>query len=80
MTDLTSREAWVRLHCLPKICRRFTRLYWTPKQRWYCERSFERYMGTDDGKYMSEAVSKFLRNPEIGHYEGIRFVSNVGQA
>jgi len=69
---------FVRLHCPPKFVRR-ARFYdelgeiaLSPKAQSINQRSYERYLKTEDGKRMAE----YARNmaPEIGHVESFRIV------
>ena len=66
---------WVRLHTLPKKCYPYSRLLWTPKQSYYAHRSHERYLQTEDGKFISNAIRNM--KPEIGRFEGVRFIDSI---
>jgi len=68
---------WIRLHIVPKLCRNTDREFFTPKQIYYFDRSFERYLKTDDGKYFATMGNNLI--PEIGKIENVRFIisSNI---
>ena len=65
---------WVRIHTMPKRCRVINRHLWSSKERYYHQKSYERYLKTEDGAYLSGIV-KVMR-PEIGRFENVRFIKS----
>ena len=47
----------------------------TPKERYYYERSLNRYNQTEDGRYLSEVAPKILSG-EIGRVEGFAIINS----
>jgi hypothetical protein len=57
-----------RFHCPPRKARPRK----TPKQRYLFERSYERYLKTDDARRVQEMSENFTG--EFGRVDGIRFI------
>jgi hypothetical protein len=63
---------WVRLHKLPKACRKDKDL-WGAKEKYLFDNSFKRYSLTEDGRKTAEMEIARLANPVIGRYEEFIF-------
>ncbi len=53
------------------MCRHVDVTDFTTKQRYYYDKSYKRYCGTADGKYLENAVKKLTSS--IGGVDGISF-------
>ena len=65
-------SGWRQLYCKPRICRGAEPF--SPKQKYYYEKSLQRYKQTPDGKYFEEAAKRLSENQEIGRIESVRFI------
>lgn len=65
---------FIRLHTKPKICRDTDSSTWTSKQDYYFNRSYGRYLLTDEGIRVSLMAYHAARATEIGRYEECRII------
>jgi len=69
----SNKFGFVRAHVLPRICKKPIEL-WGYREVYLCINSYERYLKTEDGIYLTSAVKNM--KPEIGSVDDFRFIES----